>query len=221
MIAGRAISRRDLLRMGLALGGMGAVGSLAACGDGGDDVADDFNLGFAGTVLGDPLPKPSILFTDTAGRPYDVAAETAGQLTLMLFGYTSCPDVCPVHLSILASTLARISGRAKATNVIFVGVDTARDTPEAMREFLDNRDRDFVGLTAAPADVDAALAELNQPGITIGEPDEAGQYTVGHPSWIFAYTPDDLCHVQYPFGVVEQEWARDLPRLLTFDDWPS
>lgn len=215
-------SRRQFLRMGAALGGLGAVASIAACTDDADDAsADDFNLGFAGTVLGIPLAKPTVTFTDTSGAPFDVAAATAGTLTLMLFGYTSCPDVCPVHLSILASTLDRIEGPAKATNVVFVGVDTARDTPDAIRAFLDNRDRDFIGLTATPDVIDEALTQLNLPAVTINEPAEDGSYTVGHPSQILAFGPDDLCHVVYPFGVVEQEWATDLPRLLTFDDWPS
>lgn len=213
--------RRTFLRSaGLGALGLGAGSWLSACGPDAEDAAlDDDNLGFAGTVLGYPVVKPSIDFVDTSGAAYDVAAETAGQLTLMLFGYTSCPDVCPVHLNILASTLEDLTGPASKTKVIFVGVDSQRDTPEAIRTFLDKRDEEFIGLTADPAVLDDALTEMQLPSIIIGEPRPDGTYVVEHPSQILAFTPDDLCHIVYPFGVREAAWKQDLPRLLDFD-WP-
>ena len=194
--------------------------SLVGCSSDDDAAAlDDDNLGFAGTVLGIPLDKPTVQFTDTSGAAYDVAAETAGKLTLMLFGYTSCPDVCPVHLNILASTLDRLDGPAAKTKVIFVGVDTARDTPEVIRTFLDKRDRAFIGLTAAPPVLDEALKQLQLPSVIIDPARPDGSYVVEHPSQILAFTPDDKCHIVYPFGVREAAWTNDLPRLVTYD-WP-
>ncbi|MFN8051994.1 MAG: SCO family protein [Acidimicrobiales bacterium] len=209
------VGRRAFLGAGLAAAGLAAVG----CSDD-STAANDDDLGFAGTVLGIPLAKPTVVFTDTSGKPYDVGVKTAGHLSLMLFGYTSCPDVCPVHLSILASTLKHMTGPASKTTVIFVGVDTERDTPKAIRTFLDNRDRDFVGLTAAPADIETALKQLQLPPTVIEPKRPDGSYVVGHASQILAFTPDNLCHILYPFGVVEQQWSKDLPRLETFD-WPD
>jgi len=219
--------RREFLRrsgraaLGAAALGAAALPVLSSCsGDSDDaDTAADDNLGFAGTVLGYPVAKPTITFTDTAGQPYDMVAATAGKLTLVLFGYTSCPDVCPVHLNILASTLEDLTGPASKANVIFVGVDTARDTPETIRTFLDKRDRSFVGLTADPAALDDALAGLRLPSIIIDDPRPDGTYVVQHPSQILAFTPDDLCHIVYPSGVRESQWKADLPRLIDFE-WP-
>ena len=212
--------RRTFLRAG-GLAALGAAG-LAGCGsgDGADAAADDDNLGFAGTVLGIPVAKPTIAFTDTSGSPYDVSTETAGKLTLMLFGYTSCPDVCPVHLNILASTLADLTGPAAKTKVIFVGVDTARDTPQVIRTFLDKRDKEFIGLTADPAVLDDALRQMQLPSVIIDPPRPDGSYVVEHPSQILAFTPDDLCHIVYPFGVREAAWKQDLPRLIDYE-WPD
>lgn len=223
MRASRVGDRRAFLRTAgaAALGVFGAA-SLASCGggsDGGAATNEDDNLGFAGTVLGYPLPRPTAAFVDTAGNAFNVATETAGKLTLMLFGYTSCPDVCPVHLNVLASTLEDLHGREARTKVIFVGVDTARDTPEVMRTYLDQRSPDFIGLTAAPEVIDEALKQLMLPGVIIGEPRADGSYVVEHPSQILAFTPDDLCHIVYPFGVRENEWRTDLPRLLDYE-WP-
>lgn len=215
------ISRRRLLRATGGLTAAAAAGWWAAgCTDDGAAGESDDNLGFAGVVLGEPLSKPTIAFTDTSGAPYDLAAETAGRLTLMLFGYTSCPDVCPTHLFVLSNALDKLSGPASKAKVIFVGVDTERDTPSRMREFLDQRNPDFVGLTAPPADIDRALAQLELPAVVIEPKRDDGSYVVGHPSQILAITPDDRCHIVYRFGVLEQQWVKDLPRLLTYE-WPD
>jgi protein SCO1/2 len=213
-------SRRDFLRLTGAAGlGLTALGA-SACSDDSGTAAGDDNLGFAGTVLGIPLAKPTVAFTDTSGAVYDVGQRTAGKLTLMLFGYTSCPDVCPTHLLILATTLKHLTGPASKTKVLFVGVDTARDTPEVMRAYLDQRDKDFVGLTASPGDIDKALSQCNLPPVVIDPKRPDGSYVVEHPSQILAFTPDDKCHIVYPFGTLQQQWSKDLPRLLNFA-WPD
>lgn len=212
--------RRTFLRSsGLAALGLAAGTALVGCSDDSDASLEDDNLGFEGTVLGIPVEKPTITFTDTSGKPYDVVTETEGKLTLMLFGYTSCPDVCPVHLSILADTLGELEGPASKTKVIFVGVDTKRDTPEVMRTYLDKRDTAFIGLSADPAQLDEALTKMQMPSIIIDEPAADGSYVVEHPSQILAFTPDNECHIVYPFGIRKAGWLKDLPRLIDFD-WP-
>lgn len=215
--------RRTFLRSAALAAGAVTLGGLATgCGDDADTGASnpDDNLGFAGTVLGIPVQKPTIAFTDTSGAPYDVPTQTKGKLTLMLFGYTSCPDVCPVHLNIIAAALKGLSGPAEFTKVIFVGVDTQRDTPDQIRLFLDKRDKDFIGLTADPAQLDTALAAMQLPSVIIDPPRPDGSYVVEHPSQILAFTPDDLCHIVYPYGVREAAWRNDLPRLVDFE-WPD
>ncbi|MEM9713194.1 MAG: SCO family protein, partial [Actinomycetota bacterium] len=70
----------------------------AACGSDDDD-GDGGPLGLAGVELSTPTDRPDFVLTDTAGEPFDFRAETGGELTLMYFGYTECPDICPVHLA--------------------------------------------------------------------------------------------------------------------------
>jgi protein SCO1/2 len=172
-----------------------------------------------GTVLADPWPRPSFTLTTTEGRPYDFATETAGRLTLLFFGYTSCPDICPIHLATLADVLAR-PGMPRPL-VVFVGIDANRDTPAAVREFLDHFDPEFIGLTGTPSELEAAQLATGVP-VAFAEPaDEDGDYLVGHASQIVAYTPDDLAHVVYPFGIRQQDWVHDLPRLTSVDWTPN
>ncbi|HEY8547549.1 MAG TPA: SCO family protein, partial [Acidimicrobiales bacterium] len=191
----------------------GAVAVLA--GDD-DDAGTDPDDGWHG-VLQEPTPRPEFTLTDTEGRPFDFAAETKGQLTLLFFGYTHCPDVCPGHLSILSGALAMPG--VPQPKVVFVTTDPARDTPERLREWLDNFDEDFIGLTGSVEEIAAAERAAFVAGSVRPEADADGEYEVGHAAQILAYTPDDQAHVAYPFGVRRQDWVEDLPRLL--EEFPA
>ncbi len=174
-------------------------------------------LGLSGTVLAEPLAKPSVPLTDTRGETYDFAAETDGELAVLFFGYTSCPDVCPVNLSTLATALAELGGEIERTTVAFVGVDTERDTPDALREYLDSFDPRFVGLSGDPAAIESMMTDLDLPPVVIDPPDSEGAYAVGHSSQMLVFTPDGLCHIVYPFGTRTQDWVADLGRLSSID----
>lgn len=190
----------------------GAVG-VAAFGRDADDapVADEDGR-FNGTEVGVPQPRPDFVLTGTDGQPYDFGATTAGRLTLLFFGYTSCPDVCPLTLATLADALEEPG--VPEPLVVFVGVDRARDTPEAIRTFLDRFDGRFVGLTGTEQELEAAQVAAGVPPAITEEPSEpGGDYLVGHSSQVLAFTADDQAHVIYPFGVRRQDWVEDLPLL--------
>lgn len=219
------ISRRRLF--GLAAGAI-AAGALVATGcsdmnrgasvDRGDTGADTRG-NWGGNLFEPPLDKPDVTFTDLDGDPFDLREKTADQLSLLFFGYTSCPNECPIYLSTLASARESIrSGPGSRPQVLFVGVDTARDTPEAMRTYLDNIDSTFIGLTASPEVIDDALGQLMLPGVALDEPDDAGNYIVGHPSRAIAFTPDNVAHRMYGYDTRQTQWVRDLP-LLAQGKW--
>ncbi len=165
-----------------------------------------------GVVVEDPTPKPSFVLTDTAGERYDFAARTDGRLTLLFFGYTSCPDICPVQLSQIAEVLQQMPDVAARTEVVFVGVDWERDTPERIRSYLDRIDPRFVGLTGTPEELRAAQEAAGVPPAFI----EDG--TVAHASWVIAYAPDGLNHAIYPFGTRQATWRNDLPILAAMGE---
>lgn len=165
-----------------------------------------------GVVIEDPTPKPSFTLTDTENQPYDFVTETEGKLTLLYFGYLNCPDICPVHLAQIAEVFDREPEVARATEVVFVSVDPDRDSPEAIRKFLDRFDTDFVGLTGTREELNAAQNAAGvPPAILVGDGED---YTVDHAGWVLAYAPDGLNHAIYPFGVRQSEWANDLRILV-------
>lgn len=176
-------------------------------------------LRLAGAPVEEPARKPDFVLTDTRGEPYAFRPETAGRLTLLFFGYTSCPDVCPVHLANLAAALRGDPEVRRAVEVVFVGVDPERDTPERLRSFLDGFDPSFVGLTGSPEALAAAQRAAGVPEAFVDATWEGG-YSVSHAGWILVYTPDGRARLKYPFGTRQKEWAHDLG-VLVRRGWPE
>ena len=112
---------------------------------------------YRGGLVAPPLPKPRFVLTDTSGAPFDFWKRTQGSITLLFFGYTYCPNECPMHMANLGAALKKLPpGIAGQVKLVFVTTDPARDKPMELRRWLDNFDRRFVGLTGAPAALDAA-----------------------------------------------------------------
>lgn len=176
-----------------------------------------------GATVSPPIPKPDFTLMSTAGEPFDFRKETEGLVTLLFFGYTNCPDVCPVHMANLGAVLEKLPPAvANRIKVVFVTTDPERDTPERLRSWLDNFDRRFVGLTGPQAAIDSAqLAMGLRPAMKEHLPGgDEQEYGVGHAAMVVAFTPDNLAHVVYPFGIRQTDWAHDLPALVR-DGWPG
>jgi len=180
---------------------------------------DDANPhGLRGRVLPGPLTKPDVVLTDTHGQPFDVRRETDGYLTLLFFGYTYCPDICPIHMANLAAVMRDLRpGVVQRIKVVFVSTDPDRDTPERLGTWLANFDRSFIGLTGDTAVVNAAQRALYLPLPQMGPADSAGSYLVGHAAAVVAFSPDNRARVMYPFGVRQVDWANDIPKLLEIE----
>jgi protein SCO1/2 len=170
-----------------------------------------------GLELTPPKPKPDFVLTDTQGKRFDFRKDTHGYVTLLFFGYTHCPDVCPVHVANIASVLHNLpSTVSQRVKMVFVTTDPERDTPAVLRKFLDKFDAGFIGLTGTPDEILAAQAAARIPAATKEVPDSGGkpgEYFIGHAAFVFAYTPDGLGRFLYPFGIRQNDWAHDIPRL--------
>jgi protein SCO1/2 len=169
---------------------------------------------YRGGLITPPLPKPRFVLTDTSGASFDFWNRTQGSVTLLFFGYTYCPDQCPMHMANLGLALKKLPADvANQVNLVFVTTDPARDTPAVLRRWLDNFDKRFVGLTGS----DAALEAVQKAtGVPPARKTDArnGNYSVAHANFVIAYTKDSLAHVIYPGGVTKDDWVHDLPLLL-------
>ncbi len=173
-----------------------------------------------GAIYAEPLQKPDFTLSTTNGDQFDFRAETDGVVTLLFFGYTSCPDVCPIHMGNIAAVLRTLPPDvSRRVKVVMVTTDPARDTPERFGAWLKNFDPSFVGLIGPLAEVNEIQIRLNLPPAARYGADESS-YTVGHSARVIAFTADNRAHVSYPFGTRQSDWAHDLP-LLVKSNWEA
>lgn len=176
--------------------------------------------GIRGVKLSPVRGKPDFTLERTDGRPFRFLSDTRGTATLLYFGYTNCPDVCPLHLSNIAAALKRLSPEEQArVRVVFVTTDPNRDTPERLRGWLNNFDRRFVGLRGGLDSVNQIQARLGLPAAAMemmdpSTPGPRASYGMGHAAQVLAFTPDDSLRVEYPGGFTLDDWVNDLPKLL-------
>lgn len=184
---------------------------LVACTGGGGSAGS-----YRGVALPAPMPKPSFTLTDVNGQPFDFAAQTRDKVALLFFGYTHCPDVCPLHMANIAAVLRQMPAEDRARVVtVFVTTDPERDTPERLRAWLGNFDASFVGLTGSREDLARVQRLLNLPeAVREYVNADSANYFVGHAAQVFAFARDGYAYTIYPFGIRQEDWANDLPRLV-------
>lgn len=181
---------------------------------GGDDTADASE--WNGTTLPRAPARPDAQLVDTNGQPFDLRAETGGELTVLFFGYTNCPDACPIQMATLTQALGRITTPVR---VVFVTTDPERDTPEVLRSWLAGFSEDFTGLTGSQAQIEQMQKDM-QVTVAIQEAArENGQYIVGHYTGAFLITPDDKAHLAYGFGTRQEDWTQDIPKAAANQGW--
>ena len=172
---------------------------------------------YRGGLVTPPLPKPRFILADTSGRPFDFVEQTNGYVTLLFFGYTFCPDQCPMHMANIGAALKKLPRIANRVKLVFVTTDPARDTPQLLRRWLDLFDRRFIGLTGTEAAIEAVERAAGVPLATKTGPAN-GNYAVAHANFVLAYSRDGLAHIIYPGGVSKDDWVHDLPLVMN-DTW--
>jgi protein SCO1/2 len=194
--------------------------TLTACGGNGDSdkpvtmVSEDTTQQ-AATVLDKPFEKPDLVLTDTQGKQYDFREQTAGKPTLIYFGYTHCPDVCPLTMNNIAVAKKQLSqAEQQQLRVVFVSTDPERDTPDALRTWLKGIDPQIVGLTGDFATVQAGARTL---GISIDPPtkDKDGKIVSTHGTQVIAFSPKtDAGYVLYNKDAGVDDFTKDLPKII-------
>lgn len=173
--------------------------------------------GFRGVSLSSPIPKPSFVLTGTDGQPYDFGRDTQGKVALLFFGYTHCPDVCPLHMANIAAVLQKLPMDQRAlVRVVFVTTDPDRDTPARLKEWLGAIDPTFIGLTGTKPVLDSIQKTLGMPPALkeVPEGGDSANYFIAHAAQVVAFSRDGNAYLIYPNGIRQDDWAHDLPKLI-------
>jgi protein SCO1/2 len=143
--------------------------------------------GAARTWLGSAIGGPFHL-VDQNGKPVS-AADLEGKWLLVYFGYTHCPDACPMALSNIALTFQDLAPRLRdAIRPVFISVDPERDTPAILKDYIANFDAPFLALTGSAAEVAQAAREYRV--YYAKHPEPGGGYSLDHSSLIYVMAPD-------------------------------
>jgi protein SCO1/2 len=176
--------------------------------------------GLLGDMLQPPTREPSFTLEDTAGKTYNLRQETAGKVTLVYFGYTHCPDICPTFMADIAQALRESTPAVRAkVAVAFVSVDPRRDSTTVIRKWLNHFNPAFIGLRGTIRQIIAVQRELGVP-VSRVLPHSKHGYTVEHSAELLAFTPDHLAHILYTEGPTTiSDLRHDLAALTTDKTW--
>jgi protein SCO1 len=149
--------------------------------------------------------------TDQAGQ---IVTEKSlqGRPTLIFFGFTHCPDVCPTSLFEISEVLRAMGEDADRVNAYFISVDPERDTDAAMKDYLSSFDSHLKGLTGGPDAVAKVISGFRVYARKV--PLKDGNYTMDHTALIYLMDRDG--HFVSPFNLkrTPEEAAADLKRYL-------
>ncbi|GGK65229.1 SCO family protein [Streptomyces flaveus] len=169
----------------------------------------------AATVLDKPFEKPDLVLTDTQGKSYDLREATKGQPTLIYFGYTNCPDICPLTMNNIAVAKKQLpKAEQDKLRIVFVTTDPERDTPSELGKWLKGIDPAVVGLTGSFSTIQGSARQL---GISLEPPtkDKEGKVTSMHGTQVVAFSPKtDAGYVLYGEDATVDDYTKDLPKLI-------
>ena len=185
----------------------GATGVLTACKQ--DAPKASFN---AIDLTGSKEYGQDFAMPDQNGQQRTMA-DFKGKATLLFFGYTQCPDVCPTTLADLAAAKQKLGAKGDKLQVIFVSVDPARDTPEILKAYMANFDPSFLALRGS----DDELAKMAK-DFKIYYKKVDGQtptsYTMDHTAGDYIFDPQGRLRLYSRYGTPVDTLAKDIEALI-------
>ncbi|GAB2989247.1 SCO family protein [Nocardioides montaniterrae] len=171
--------------------------------------------GFTGRKLENPWPAPTQALTDTDGSAYSLAKDTTDKkLTLVFFGFSHCPDFCPLVMNNIAAAFNQLDAADRArTGMVFVTSDPARDTTKVLRAYLDGYNKDFIGLTAPIGKIITAASALHV-YVNDGKKLPSGGYDLGGHSTFVLGLQDGKADVMWQESTSAAQFASDIHSLL-------
>ena len=165
---------------------------------------------FKAGVFDPPRQAPDFLLSGSNGAELKLS-HYRGKVVVLAFGFTSCLDVCPVTLDVLAQARKQLGTAGKNIQVVYITVDPARDNAKRMREYLANFDPTFIGGTGT---TDSLAAVYKEYGIIATKQASKSGYSVAHSSYTYLIDSTGSLRALMPYGHSAEDYAHDLRILL-------
>ncbi len=166
---------------------------------------------FNGSQIDPAVPAPPIDLNHADGSVYRLGA--AGKVTLVFFGYTTCPDICPTTLADMKRAKAELGSAAAQVDFVFITVDPQRDTPERMQSYAAGFDPQFIGLSGSEAELQPVWK-----GYWVHRQMQQGQsavgYLVDHSTRVYLIDPTGQLRLTFAYGTPPADVAADVRHIL-------
>lgn len=167
---------------------------------------------FRGSLIDPPAPAADFTLEDQNQVPFTLSNQK-GKVVLLFFGYTNCPDVCPVTLAHFKQIKADLGEQAGEVQFVFITVDPERDTAERLKDYLPNFDPGFIGLTGSRADLEPVWKNY---GVYQArqETGSAAGYLVDHTARTYLIDRQGNWRLTYPFEMEKDAILSDVRFLI-------
>lgn len=167
----------------------------------------------AGTLIQPPRSIPAVSLVDQDEKSFD-NSRLRGRWTLVFFGFTNCPDICPTTLAMLKQIDAQLAAvpPQQHPQVILVSVDPQRDTPSQLKTYLATFNPAFLGVTGSTEQIDAITKAFSVPYAVYVSAE--GAHRVDHSGAIFLVNPDGAMYALFSTPHDPEKIAADLRRIV-------
>lgn len=161
-------------------------------------------------VFSPPRLAPDFSLSGSNGSELKLSSYR-GKVVVLAFGFTSCPDVCPITLATLAQARKKLGADGNEVQVVYVTVDPERDDAERMRTYLAAFDASFIGGTGTAGQLEVARKEY---GIIATRKAAGTSYLYGHSSFTYLIDPQGMLRALMPYGHSADDYVHDLRALM-------
>ncbi|MCS6906900.1 MAG: SCO family protein [Anaerolineales bacterium] len=167
---------------------------------------------YRGTLIEPPLPIADFELIDQNGETFRFST-LRGKLVLLFFGYTYCPDICPITLAEFKQVKENLAQEAEKVRFVFVTVDPQRDSAEVLKRHLQNFDPQFIGLTGSEEDLSKVWKQFGAYR-AIRQVEGSTNYLVDHTVRIYVVDEDQNLILTYPYDSGVKVLVEDVRHLL-------
>lgn len=168
------------------------------------------DAGLKAGVFSPPRAAPAFSLRGSDGTRLELG-RYRGKVVILGFGFSSCPDVCPVTLATLAQARKKLGAQAAEVQVVYITVDPERDDPQRLRDYLAGFDKTFIGGTGTPEQLAAVRQEY---GIAASRRESGASYAFDHSSYTYLIDRGGNLRALMPYGQSAEDYVHDVKLLL-------